>query len=353
MTEEEDVIAKLRNLAEYQVVYSKINLIFRSGGFTRNEQERKIVEDIADYHLIKGKNTALSTRASSMCYYIKGLCAATQRNYEESFQFFNRTRDILDNNPKIKEDLSQRYVATLSHLLRCYIENRQFEESERMIQELRGLEGKRGFNSMDISLRIFTISYNLEFSLRHATGDFRKAESLIPTIEQNEAELGDKISKEQSVLFQYNKAYTYFGNGDYKKALSTLNSVLNDNEQKLRQDIYSFARIFNLIIHFELENYEFLEYVIKSTNRYLSKHDRDYEIENAVIRHIRKLSKSSGNTQRLEILEKMKTEIDVLMKDQQERIILEYFHLPAWIDSKIQRIDFPESIKQYVKQESV
>ena len=36
--EEEDVIQRLRNLAEYQVIYSKINLIFRSGGFTRNEE---------------------------------------------------------------------------------------------------------------------------------------------------------------------------------------------------------------------------------------------------------------------------------------------------------------------------
>ncbi|MNV73222.1 hypothetical protein D3C71_1663600 [compost metagenome] len=127
ITEEEEVIAKLRNLAEYQVIYSKINLIFRAGGFTRNEEERKIVDDIADYHLIKGKNTALSTRASSMCYYIKGLCAATNRNYEDSFQFFNRTKDILDNNPLIKEDLGQRYILTLSHLLRCYIDNKQFK----------------------------------------------------------------------------------------------------------------------------------------------------------------------------------------------------------------------------------
>lgn len=349
VTEEEDVIAKLRNLAEYQVIYSKINLIFRSGGFTRNEVERNIVNDIADYHLIKGKNTAISTRASSMCYYIKGLCAATNRNYEDSFQFFNRTRDILDNNPRIKEDLGQRYVATLSHLLRCYIENGQFSESEQMIAELRALEGKKGFISTDISLRIFSISYNLEFSLHHAMGNFSKAGMLLPEVEYKEQILGDKISKEQSIQFQYNKAYTYFGLGEYKKALVTLNEVLNDNEQRLRQDIYSFARIFNLIIHFELENYDFLDYVIKSTNRYLSKHDRDYEIENTVIRHIRKLAKLTTNMQRTEIFEKMKIEIEGLMHDQQERIILEYFHLPAWIDSKLSKTDFPTAIKKYLK----
>ncbi len=349
VAEEEEVISKLRNVAEYQIIYSKINLIFRSGGFTRNEAERKIVEDIADYHLIKGKNTALSTRASSICYYVKGLCAATNRNYEDSFQFFNRTRDILDNNPKIKEDLGHRYVATLSHLLRCYIDNQQFEEAERMIQELRSLEGKKGFNSMDISLRIFTISYNSEFSLNLAMGNFPKAAQLIAEVEQQVAAFDDKISKEQSILFQYNKAYTYFGIGEFKKALSTLNEVLNDNEQRLRQDIYSFSRIFNLIIHFELENYDFLEYVIKSTNRYLSKHDRDYEIENTVIRHIRKLAKSTNNAQRTEILEKMKVEVDELMKDQQERVILEYFHLPAWIDSKLTKESFSGTIQKYLR----
>lgn len=349
VVEEEDVISKLRNLAEYQIIYSKINMIFRSGGFTRNEQERKIVEGIADYHLIKGKNTALSTRASSMCYYIKGLCAATNRQYEDSFQFFNRTRDILDNNPRIKEDLGQRYVFTLSHLLRCYIDNRQFDEAERIIRELRQLEGTKGFNSMDISLRIFTISYNGEFALFHALGDFPKALQLIRDVEAQMNAFGDKIPKEQSILFQYNKAYTYFGNGDFKKALSTLNEVLNDNEQRLRQDIYSFSRIFNLIIHYELENYDFLEYVIKSTNRYLSKHDRDYEIENVVIRHMRKLSKSTNNLQRLEVLEKMKVEVDALMKDQQERVVLEYFHLPAWISSKLSKESFSATIQQYMK----
>ena len=85
--EEESVTAQLRNLAEYQVIYSKINIIFRSGGFTRTEDERKTVEEIADYHLIKGKNLAISTRAASICYYIKGLCAATNRNMQIVFSF--------------------------------------------------------------------------------------------------------------------------------------------------------------------------------------------------------------------------------------------------------------------------
>ena len=343
--EEEMVIAKLRNLAEYTIIYSKINLIFRSGGFTRNEKERQVVADIADYHLIKGKNTALSTKAASICYYIKGLCAATNRNYDDSFQFFNRTKEILDNNPAIKVDASQRYVMTLIHLLRCYNDSGDFEESKALIEEIRDLQGKKGFNSIDISVRIFANTYNQELVLLHKLGEFEKSVELAQSIEKKQESFDEKVSKEMEVLLTYNKAYSYFGIGDYKRALSYLNEVLNDNEQNLRQDVYSFARLFNLVIHYELENYDFLEYVVKSTNRYLSKHERDYQIENACIKYIRKLSKSQSGVNKIEVFEGMKTEIAKLLEDHNERVVLEYFDIMAWIDSKLNKISFEEAVK--------
>ncbi|MFK7785582.1 MAG: hypothetical protein AB8B56_10730 [Crocinitomicaceae bacterium] len=344
VTEEELVIAKLRNLAEYTIIYSKINLIFRSGGFTRNAKERAMVEEIADYHLIKGKNTALSTKAASICYYIKGLCAATNRNYVDSFQFFNRTREILDNNPLIKLDSGRRYVMTLFHLLRCYIDSNKFEMAENLISDIRVLSGKKGFNSVDISVRIFGNLSSQELILLHSKGEFQKCVDMIPVIEKEESSYGEKISKEMELVLTYNKAYSYFGIGEYKKALQYLNEVLNDNEQNLRQDIYSFARLFNLVIHYELENYDFLDYVVKSTNRYLSKHERDYQIENTCIKHIRKLAKTHASVNQLEIFEKMNEEITELLKDHNERAILEYFNVSAWIYSKLNKVSFASAV---------
>jgi hypothetical protein len=343
--EEEYVIARLRNLAEYTIIYSKINLIFRSGGFTRNEKERKVVADIANHHLIKGKNTALSSKAASICYYIKGLCAATNRNYADSYQFFNRTKEILDNNPFIKVDVSQRYLMALIHLLRCYIDSEDYGKARDLINEIRSLEGKKGFNSIDIAVRIFGNSYNQELVLLHKLGEFENSVKLIPKIEKERQKFEDKLSKEMEILLTYNSAYSYFGVGDYKKALQYLNVVLNDNEQNLRQDIYSFSRIFNLVIHYELENYDFLEYVIKSTNRYLSKQERDYVIEITCIKYIRKLAKTHDSIGKLELFEEMENEVEELLKDENERVILEYFDLPAWIHSKRERIKFDEAVR--------
>lgn len=347
--EEEMVIAKLRNLAEYTVIYSKINLIFRSGGFTRNESEREIVDSIADYHLIKGKNTALSTKAASICYYIKGLCAATNRNYADSFQFFNKTREILDNNPHIKSDTGARYAMTLFHLLRCHIDNKEFEQANSLITDIRALQSKKGFKSVDISVRIFANSYNQELVLLHAKGEFQKSVDLIPEIEKQQEIYKGKVSKEMELLLTYNKAYSCFGIGDYKRALLYLNEVLNDNEQNLRQDIYSFARLFNLVIHYELGNYDFLEYVVKSTNRYLNKQERNYEIENACIKQIRKLSKTPVEVNRIEIFEKLNKDISTLLKDHNERVALEYFNIEAWVKSKIKKVSFEKVIQDSIK----
>ncbi len=343
--EEEMVIAKLRNLAEYTVIYSKINLIFRSGGFTRNEAERKTVEDISNYHLIKGKNTALSTKAASICYYIKGLCAATNRNYEESFQFFNRTKEILDNNPLIKLDAGSRYIMTLFHLLRCHVDSKNYDKARELITEIRDLQSKKGFNSIDLEVKIFGNSYIQELALLHAEGKFQESLDLLPTIEKNKIYYNEKLSKEMEILLAYNIAYSYFGVGDFKKALQYLNEVLNDNEQNLRQDVYSFSRLFNLVIHYELENYDFLEYIIKSTNRYLNKHERDYQVETVFIKYLRKLAKVHSGIQQLEIFESLQVELTVLLEDHNERVVLEYFNVEAWVKSKINKIPFDESVR--------
>jgi len=349
IAEEEEVIAKLRNLAEYQILYSKINYVFRSGGFTRNEQEKKVVDDIANYHLIKGKNTAISTRATTMCYYIKGLCSATNRDYSESFTFFNKVRAILERHPSIKEDLSKRYVLTLSHLLRCYIDSGDYDSAAGLAQEIRALEGKKGFESMDLIVRIFAVSNSFDLIINNMSGNFSKSVQSLPALQEKLILFEDKLNKEQRITFSYLISYSYFGIGEYKKALQHLNDVLNDNEQELRQDLYSFARLLNLLVHYELENYEFLTYIIKSTNRFLNKTERDYEIENYLIKQLKKLVKAPSRADQVEIFETMRTDIDSMLQNPQERVVLEYFNLPAWVESKIEGLTLEQTMNKKLK----
>jgi len=347
--EEAEVIEKLRNLAEYMVLDARINLIFRTGGFSRATVERAKVEEISDNHLIKGKNTALSSKAASICYYVKGLCAMANRNHSDSFTFFNRAREILDNNPKIKEAASKRYVNTLIHLMRCYIEIGDSEKARELIFDIRELRTTNGFKSIDIALLIFSNSNAQELILYQSMGKFQESVDLIPEIEKQHSKLQGKVSKEMELLLHYYKAYSYFGVSDFKQAMMSINIILNDNEQSLRQDIYSLARLVNLIIHYELENYDYLDYLIRSTSRYLNKHEREYKIEILCIKFIKRLSKIHTDDDKEDILKKMKTDVIDMLEDQHENVLLEYFNITAWIDSKIKNVTLGSIIRTTVK----
>lgn len=345
IVEETEVIEQLTNLAAYQILYSRINYIFRSGVFTKNSEEREIVEAIANNHLIKGKNTALSTRAASICYYIKGLCAATNRNYQDSYIFFNKTREILDNHPKLKLDLGKRYMLTLFHLGKCYIDDRNFKLAHKTVDEIKSLSGQKGFDSTDLKVKIATIYFNEQLNLLNMKGDFEAAVDFIDDKQNEISELGDKISKEQQLKILFNSAYSYFGNQEYKKCLQFINIILNDNESTLRQDIFGFSRLLNLLVHLELENFDFLEYEVKSTSRFFNKTARDNKIEGFLIKNVLKITKSQSQQSKSAIYAVMFTELNVLLQDHNERVILEYFDVFAWASSKTKGMTLGEAIK--------
>lgn len=179
----------------------------------------------------------------------------------------------------------------------------------------------------------------------HHTGDFVKGLRDAEEISLKLSEYEGKLHKEDELTFFYDFAYINFGAGNFNKALHWLNKVLNDNENELRQDLYSYARLFNLVIHFELGNHDLLEYTIKSTARYLQKRDRDYPIEKTIMEYMKKLIRTQNQADRKKMFEQFRNELNKLMKGPEDKIILRYFDYLKWIESKINNVSFSEAIK--------
>ncbi|MFT6844853.1 MAG: hypothetical protein ACJAUV_001041 [Flavobacteriales bacterium] len=344
--EEHLVIEKLRNLAEYHILYSKINYIFRIGGFVKSPEEREMVEEISNHALISGKNTALSNRAASICYYIKGFCSAANRNTEESFEFFSKAKYILDQNPQLRKDLGKRYVRTIANLIQVEIRSKRFDEATRLIGEVEALKGTTGFNSTDLEVILYYTSSLAKLLLFIRQGKFEDSLVLMEAITTNFEKYGSKINKEQEVVFNYVFAYCYFGAQQYNKALSCINKILNDNENTLRQDVYAYARIFNLVIHYELNNVDLLYYIIKSTQRYLGKQDQSFMVEKLLVDFFKKAIKPLKDEKESELFEEFYTELKKLFTDDSQRVILEYFDFNSWIKSKITKTSFQELITE-------
>lgn len=344
--EENDVIEKLRNLAAYHVLYSKINYVFRSGGYVRSEVDRALVKEISHHHLIQGKDTALSRRAATICYYIQGFCARANVDYDTALTKFSKVKEILDDNPLIRKDLPKRYIRTLSNILALQIDTGRIDEAFEMISSMRSFHKKAHFSTEDIGIMVFKSTYLAELRIYEKKGEFEKAIKIVDEIEAGLEQYAGKINKEQELLFMVTIASVFFGAGKYRESLMWINKVLNDNETNLRQDIYSYARLFNLVIHFELGNYDLLEYIIKSTSRFLSKRHRNHELEMTILNYMRQLSRVAEKPEELEVFKAFKKELDTFIHNESNQIIFEFFNFPVWISSKLKGVSFSETAKR-------
>ncbi len=347
--EERDVVERLRNLAAYHVLYSKINYVFRSGGHVRTKEEHEMVEEIRDHPLIKGKNTALSRRAATICYYTQGLCHWAKRDWAASLEKFERVRTILDEHPQVKADLPRRYVRTLNYIINARIELRQLERAAEDIGRLRALAGTRGFTGISIDTQLFVAGHLCELRLLDRAGEHDRAVAMTDAIVQGMERIGPRLHKEHELEFHFALATAHFGAGQHNKALFWLNKVLNDNEPTLRQDIFTYARLFNLVVHYELGNYDLLEYIVRSTQRFLNKRQRAHQVETALIEHVRKLARAQRPARKQELFRALHGRFTALFADPNEELVLKYFDVLAWTRSGMEGIPFSEAVMHHAR----
>tara|TARA_R110001592_G_scaffold325782_3_gene606067 strand:- start:1584 stop:3143 length:1560 start_codon:yes stop_codon:yes gene_type:complete len=343
--EEQGVIEELTNLAQYQVLYSRINYLFKIGGFVKGD-ERKQVEQIAMHPLIKDSSLANSVRAKSICYYVRGFCCESFRDVEGMIKNFGEVVRILDENKDIKNDVPKRYIRALTNYIHGFVSMKRYEEAEVQLQKLIDLSKDSAFSHIDVEITLFTNRVMSQLLLLNRKGLFSEAVELVDNLAREMEEDRHQINKENDIIFSYLIAYIYFGNGQYKEALQWINRVLNDNENTLRQDIYSYARIFALLIHLEKESYDLLEYLNKSTYRHFRKNKDDYKVELRLLEFIKKLSKNQSRTQRLDIYKEMQDKFVDIFETEDDRIILQYIDFKSWVKSKIEGRPFSEVVQE-------
>ncbi|TXB65367.1 hypothetical protein FRY74_08060 [Vicingus serpentipes] len=344
--EEGECIEKLNNLAEYQKLYSKINYAIRNKGFTRTVEEEEIIEEITNHPLIKGKKTALSTKAATACYSIKGMCASTNGNFEETNNNFKKVIKIMEDNPSIMKELPKRYIKALNSLMYYNLDTNDYDTCFETINKIKSLKTATGFESIDSQLSLFTLPYNAELITNLNLGNYDTAvNDVLPKILDGIELYQGKLSIEDEILFYYNISRAYFGNEDYKNALKYINKVLNSNENMLRQDIFTFAQLINLIIHYELGNIDLLEYTIKSVKRFITKKETDHQFETVFLKNMSKLIKVKNPDDLTKTIENFRKELNKVTQDPYQKVALKYFDFIAWLDTKLLKKTYSELIQ--------
>jgi hypothetical protein len=146
------------------------------------------------------------------------------------------------------------------------------------------------------------------------------------------------------LVLYYKIGCLYFGSGDNKNAIKYLNMIINFKDVNFREDIHCFARILNLIAHYELGNDDLVEYQIRSVYRFLAKMEDLHKVQLAIFKFLRKLSTVYESDLKSEFVKLHETLVKLADEPFEKRPFL-YLDIISWLESKIQGISVQEVIR--------
>jgi hypothetical protein len=131
-------------------------------------------------------------------------------------------------------------------------------------------------------------------------------------------------------------ATIYFTCGDYKNCLNQLNNIINDNPKSLHEDVQTFYRLLNLIVHYGLQNYDVVFVQLKFVYRFLLKKNEGLFVQKRIIQFLHQAANSTIND--IPVHPKaLYDDIKHLERDPYEKRAFLYLDIVSWLESKLNK----------------
>lgn len=336
--EEAQYIDALRELSEYWKLFFELYLhvrkysVVRSGKRLENlkalMQHPRLREDAPQlYHA-----QILYHRIYSLYYYSIGEAQTYYQRNQILLRLAQAEWHLVEENPT-------QYISIITNLVYSCAYLKRYGDLEYYLELFKEVP----ITSLDDKTKITNQYYLNRLFLYIERGDFKQGATLIEEVEQQRRELPLEL---YDTTYYALYGYLCFGAEEYESALSWFDKLMESASMREREDLQSVVRMLVLITHYELGNIIFIEYLLRSTYRFLRKRERLFEFERLVLRYIRKSGKALDRSAQLAVFKELRDAFGKLKDDPSEGVIFEYFDFIAWLDSKIQGRSLAEVAKE-------
>lgn len=338
-----DSIDKKKKIIGYKYLYQKLRAKALFTGLTRNDEDVLEFQKIANESLEK-KDAFFNTfsaqfyknlmQANFLFTQSEGLSA--EKLLQENVELFEENMHMVDIKPFA-------YIGTLRNKAVNELGLMRYDELFATIAKMDAFVKNFGHTNKYYEI----LTENLKLFVYIPMGEFEKAITIAKKLETLYEQIAPtKVIQREKLLQNYALAYIYIGLGEFKLANQHINRLLNEQESNFRSDLYCFAHILSLIIHFELGNSELLDYRVKTTYRLLLRRNKLHAFEKHILTFLKEFDKPRKNPQELiDGFIALKTNIEKATESKIEKNALSLFDLISWLESKIENRSFID-IKQ-------
>ncbi len=330
----EDLIQE-RNL---QKADHKLFVMVRQDPLVRDSYLKEKLEDLAVSVRPPTVESHCTFQSRLLYYKFNGKYYRLKGDLESAHQYFKLTANLWEQYPHMITQNTRTYKTHLSNYLGSSHTVQDYEKFPEIIQKIRSIPSA----SPDEEGEVFANIYFYELLYHMNYGELEEAASLVPEIRKGFKRYQNKVTKGREISYYYNITIVYFVLEAYEHALHWLNKIIHDKSSESRQDLQSLTRILQLIFHFELRNYDILDYLFQATYRHLQKRERLYDFEKIFLRNFKKIAFSSAPDELAQSFAIFETE---LQRSAKEGPIPGREEIKFWVSSKSKNISMKDLYK--------
>ncbi|MDQ2719593.1 MAG: hypothetical protein M3Z26_07520 [Bacteroidota bacterium] len=303
-------------------------------GLARNEDDEKEVENYFQKHLIdEVKNPEgfyeKLYHSQSYCWY-----SFIRQDFLMYYRYTQKWVNVFSDQPFMIKIETGNYIKGLHNLLNAHFNLRNYSGFEKTLLIL------EDFSKSDIvklndnnKIQVFVYLYIAKINQHFLEGTFRDGLEIVTEITDQLKEYELYLDQHRTLIFYYKIASLYFGAGDFDSAIDYLNKIINW-KVTLRNDLQCYARLLHLIAHYEIGNFQLLEYLIKSVYRFMAKMQNLSLVEEEVFKFLRNSFYLSARKLKPEF-EKLLNTIKQFETSKFETRAFAYLDIISWLESKV------------------
>lgn len=208
----------------------------------------------------------------------------------------------------------------------------KYDEALRYCREFRAL------CSDDPSDPYFSLLVLVEFNLLMHTRQLHELLALRSALHQL---LGRPQKRMIEATLHYNLARMAFVNGEFDVALKHLDIILALSKHDELKSLIAHARGMHLLLHFQLENTEYLKYALRAYKQYLKRTGQLVPFTEAMISFLGRSKRPDTRA-----YEQLQRELEAITFARSEEKVMDWSDVRIWLTSKVEGISMPEAFKR-------
>jgi len=342
MQDRADQLAKDSDLVNHQIslVNKLSNLALRlyswyiTNGHARNVKDEKAIAAFLESNLTTDAKNAKGFYERLYLYQSYCWYAFIRQDFLQYYRYTQKWTDLFTEFPKMAEVETAHYIKGMHNLMGAHFDLRNQAKLTETIHQFEKFT-QRKIVEQNENNRILTFVYlnTARINKHFIEGSFTEGLKLVPYIEEKLKEYELFLDRHRVLIFYYKIACLYFGAGKNEKAIDYLNKIINWKVD-LRTDLQCYARLLHLIAHYELGNFDLLEYLIKSVYRFMAKMENLSAVEEEMFKFLRRSFHVGAKALKPEfqkLLEKLKK----YEGNPLETRAFSYLDVISWLESKV------------------